>query len=434
MKTQPVRGTRDFYPEQMAVRNWLTDIWRAVSLRHGFAEYDGPIFEYLDLYTAKSGQEIVEQLFHLTDRGGRQLAIRPEMTPTLARMINARAASLPRPIKWFSVSRLCRGERPQRGRLREFFQWNLDVVGTEELLADAECILASVDCLRRLGLTAQDVVVKVNDRRFVAAVLKQLGLSAEHHEAAFAALDKATRLELPALDELWTRSVGSRVPFQQIEPLLQLRTRQALRAADWPLLKQSDVARQLDELDRLFGLLDRFGVSDFCDFDARVVRGLAYYTGTVYEAFDRGESLRAILGGGRYDNLLAVLGGPALSGTGMGMGDVVILELLEQLGRLPQAGQQLDIYLVDAEPELFDDLLSLAARLRQQGVRCDFSYKRLPIGKQLAAASARGATRCVILGAETRQRRAVAVKDLATGRQKEILLEDIVRDPLQPLD
>jgi len=434
MKIQPVRGMRDFYPDQMALRNWLTDIWRNVSRRHGFEEYDSPILEYLDLYKAKSGDEIVEQLFHLTDRGGRELAVRPETTPALARMINARANALARPIKWFSISRCCRAERPQRGRTREFFQWNLDVVGTDDLLADAECVLAGVDCLRQTGLSAQDVVIKISDRRLIAAILEHLALPADRHQAAFAALDKATRLSPDALTEIWNESIGNAVPFAKVEPLLQIRTRADLQSTKWSVLNEPAVARHLDQIDRLFALLDRFGVADYCDFDARIVRSFAYYTGPVYEAFDRAESLRAILGGGRYDNLLAVLGGPRMSGTGMGMGDVVILELLSDLKRLPTIDHGVDIFLVDADPELFDRLVELAGELRRNGFACQFSYKRQSVSKQLATASARGARRCAILGQETRLQNAVTVKDLATGRQKQIPLAEFVGHPMRAIE
>jgi len=434
MKIGSYRGTRDFYPEEMAVRNWLVDVWRRVSLRHGFVEYDGPTLEMLELYTAKSGQEIVDQLFNLTDRGGRALALRPEMTPTLARMVNARAGSLPRPIKWFCVPRCYRAERPQRGRLREFFQWNLDVVGTDDVLGDVECILASIDCLRELGLTAEDVVVKISDRRLVGGIFELLGLPGDKYEAAFAAVDKATRLPPEALAELWADSVGSAVPFADLEPLLAIQSRDALRQSDWSVLSAPAVANHVKEVDRLFELLASCGVGDYCDFDARIVRGFAYYTGPVYEAFDRRQSLRAVLGGGRYDNLLSVLGGPKMSGTGMGMGDVVILEVLNELGRVPRLDRTIDLFLVDADRELFDQVLQTASQLRQKGLACEFSYKRQAVGKQLSAAAGMGAKRCVIFGDETRSGGAVTVKDLATQKQKQIALSDFMRDPMQPVD
>ena len=190
MKIPSVKGTRDFYPPQMAVRNWLIDGWKAVSVRNGFEEYDGPIFEYLKMFQIKSGDEITEQLFNLTDRGGRELAIRPEITPTLARMVNQQINSLPRPIKWFSVPRLCRAERPQKGRLREFFQWNIDIIGVDDVLADAEVIFTTIDYLRQLGLTAKDIKVKISSRRLLAAVLKNIGIAERQLDSLYSLLDK----------------------------------------------------------------------------------------------------------------------------------------------------------------------------------------------------------------------------------------------------
>ncbi|MDY6914205.1 MAG: ATP phosphoribosyltransferase regulatory subunit [Planctomycetota bacterium] len=184
MEFQAVKGTRDFYPEQMRLRNWIIETWRKVSVRNGFAEYDAPIFEYLDLFTIKSGQEIAEQLFSFTDRGGRNLAIRPEITPSLARMVNAKINSLPRPIKWFSVPRLCRAENPQRGRLREFFQWNIDIIGSDDVLADAECIFVCVDFLREAGLTPDDVQVRFGSRPLLTEILRSLGLPDKNLAAA----------------------------------------------------------------------------------------------------------------------------------------------------------------------------------------------------------------------------------------------------------
>ena len=218
-KIAPVKGTRDFYPEAMAVRNWIVEGWRGASRRNGFVEYDGPIFEHLQLYTAKSGDEIVEQLFSLTDRGGRDLAIRPEITPTLARMVNQKINALARPIKWFSVPRLCRAERPQKGRLREFFQWNVDVVGEDAVLADAECIYTAIDFLRSVGLGPGDVVVRYSSRALLAAILRAMGFGAEQLDTVYVLLDK--RAKLP--DEAFHAMAVERVPdAAQRDKLMQV--------------------------------------------------------------------------------------------------------------------------------------------------------------------------------------------------------------------
>jgi len=410
MDFQGVKGTRDFYPDVMRVRNYVVDAWRRVSLRNGFEEYDSPIFEYLDLFTIKSGQEIAEQLFHFTDRGGRHLAIRPEITPALARMVNARIGSLPRPIKWFSVPRLCRAEQPQRGRLREFFQWNIDVIGSDSVLADAECIFAAVDFLREVHLTADDVVVRIGSRPLTILALGAAGVPTDRTEAALAVLDKRPKLSDGDFRKFAAENglTGGQVDF-----LCRFQDCAEVGEARELLAGQEGVAEQIDSLAELMAALGSLGAAEYCTLDLRIVRGLAYYTGVVYEIFDRGESLlRAVAGGGRYDNLLEVLGGPKLGATGFGMGDVVLGILLEEKGRLPELARRLDFFVVDADEGSFDRALAVAGALRAAGFSADFSYRRQPIGKQLKAANRCGAARAAIVRGDT-----VAVKDLATGEQ-----------------
>jgi len=429
MKIQRVRGTRDLYPADAAVRNWLTDAWRRVSVRNGFAEYEGPLLEPLDLYRAKSGDELVGQLFTIESRAGEELGLRPEMTPTLARMVNARVQSLPRPIKWFSVGPFYRAERPQRGRLREFLQWNVDVIGSDELLADAECIFVAVDLLREVGLTAEDVIVWINDRRLLGSIFEALGIPAERHAGACAVVDRAEKLERSELTKAWDKAVGGSVPFARFEPLLSIDTLSGLRSCDEPVVRCGPVVERLEALDALFMLLQDFGITEFCDFNMKVVRGLAYYTGCVFEAFDRAGQLRSLLGGGRYDNLLKVLGGPQLAGVGFGMGDAVLYELLGELGRLPCTDPRLDVFVVVADERARSTAIQLTAALRGRGVSADLCYRKQGVGKQFKAADIRGAARCVIVGAETRERETVGVKDMASGEQVEMALATFLADP-----
>jgi len=430
MKFQAVRGTRDFYPDEMAVLNWIRDGWRRVSLRHGFVEYDGPILEHLELYTAKSGQEIVEQLFHLTDRAGRALAIRPEITPTLARMVGARAQSLGRPIKWFSVPRLCRAERPQRGRLREFFQWNIDVIGVDDPIADAECIFVAVDYLRQAGLSADQIVVRISDRRLVGGLLAGAGLDASQHEAAFALLDKADRIESARLQAMWDEQFGRVMPFAALAKLLQVRSLSEFAAAAQDAGVQPEAFEPAQEaLHALWGHLERFQITDYCEFDLRVVRGLAYYTAVVFEIHDRAGRFRAIAGGGRYDDLLQTLGGPAIPAVGFGMGDVVLSELLRDLGKLQRVPQEIDVFVADAEPELFAEVLAITATLRKSGLAAEFAYKRQGLSKQLRTASQRRARFCLIVGREYRQDRKVVLKEMASGQQREVDLASLLAEP-----
>ena len=425
MKFQAVKGMRDFYPEQMRLRNYVFDAWRRVSLRNGFEEYDAPILEHLDLLTIKSGQEIAEQLFSLTDRGGRSLAIRPEITPSLARMVNAKINSLARPIKWFSVPRLCRAENPQKGRLREFFQWNVDVIGTDDVLADAECIFVLVDFLREIGLTPRDVQVRIGSRALAAAKLRERGVSEDQLPEVFALLDKRAKLSDEQFDKL-CKGVGTPAELVRVMNEFEAEAKAASQQR-WDALLSAGQT-ETESLRRLFESLESFGAADYCLYDPRIVRGLAYYTGIVYEAFDAGQSMRAIAGGGRYDNLLAVLGGPPLGATGFGMGDVVLGILLEEKGKLPALSGSLEYFVIDdqgASPEQVLKVLEVVGALRRAGRSADFSYARRPTGKQLKDADKRGARKAVLV----RQDGTVGIKDLATGNQSEMPLDQFLKNP-----
>ncbi|MBN2211190.1 MAG: histidine--tRNA ligase [Sedimentisphaerales bacterium] len=422
-KVPPVKGTRDFYPPEMAVRNFILDGWKRISLRNGFAEYDGPIFEHLQLFTQKSGEGIVSELFSLTDRGGRDLAIRPEMTPTLARMVNQQINSLPRPIKWFSLPRCCRAERPQRGRLREFFQWNIDIIGEDSVLADAECIFTAVDYLQSVGLTPNDVVVKISSRAILAGILKAQDFSPKSTAIAYSLLDKRPKLK----DDTFKAIVQEQLPQKSLqEALFRLDNVESLQQLS-AICKDEDTANHVSELGDVFKYLNFMGVADYCEFDIKIVRGLAYYTGPVFEIFDKGDQLRAVGAGGRYDNLLAGLGGPQVSGTGFGMGDVVLGILLEEKGLLKTSQSSPDFYVIITGEELRDQSLQLVSELRRRDFAVTFSYKTAALGKQLKFASAANARYAVILGEETLRDGSVSVKNLATGRQTTLSPDDLLK-------
>ncbi len=406
---------RDFYPEDMRLQNWLFDHWRAASRAFGFAEYEGPIFEFLDLYTLKSGEEIVAQLFNFEDRGGRRFAIRPEMTPTLARMIAARANALPRPIKWFSIPRMCRAEKPQRGRLREFFQWNVDVLGTEDPLADAEVIAVAVDFLRRVGLSDTDVVVRLSSRPLAAGLLRGVGVGDDGVSKAFELLDRRDRVPPDKFAAMWGEAFPSGPRIEAVTELLAPRSFEETCALAERSEGGGEVAAPLRGLRES---LDRLGAWGFCQLDLTTVRGLAYYTGVVFEVHARRAQLRALLGGGRYDNLVGMLGGPKVPGVGFGMGDAPMIEMLREAGKLPELGESLDAFVIDAEESLFSDALRLVGGLREAGLSVDFSYRRQALGKQLRAAAARNARYAIIVGQEFRERGEVAVKELASGEQR----------------
>jgi len=416
MKIQSPPGMRDFYPEDMRVQNWLFDAWRRTSRAFGFSEYEGPIFEYLDLYTLKSGEGIVSELFTFQDRGQRNFAIRPEMTPTLARMVAARANALPRPIKWFSIPRMCRAERPQRGRLREFYQWNVDILGIDDPLADAEVIAVAAAFFADVGLTPADVVIRVSSRPMATAALKRLNVPDDGVETAFQLIDRAERMPEPEFRDQWSRQFPQAASGEQILRILaQQRLEECLELA-----RDAGSAGKLaaDQITELWEHLRELDVADFCAFDLRVVRGLAYYTGVVFEAHPRQGGLRALLGGGRYDDLTGLLDGPRVPGVGFGMGDAPVLDFLRQAGRLPKPAETIDVFLIDADAKLRPELLKLATRLRRQGLAVDFSYRRQPVAKQFKQAAARGARYALVVGDELATRGELTAKNLATGEQR----------------
>jgi histidyl-tRNA synthetase len=418
MKIPPVKGTRDFYPQDMAVRNFIVDGWKKVSLRNGFEEYDGPIFEYLKMFQIKSGDEIVEQLFSLRDRGGRDLALRPEMTPTLARMVNQRINALPKPIKWFSVPRLFRAERPQKGRLREFFQWNIDIIGVDQTLADAEIIFTTVDYLREVGLTPGDVRVRISSRKLLAAVLKNYGIPSDKLDALYVVLDKKAKLPAETFEQMLAEQVPDRDTLDKILAFMSVDTMPALE----DLIKaDSDEFVAYQQMKTVLATLEAMGMGDFCVYDPSIVRGLAYYTGIVFEVHEAAGELRAICGGGRYDNLLRDFGGPAISATGMGMGDCVLEILLREKGLLGESISQkdLDYFVTFVGNYGGSTVYRIVAELRSKGFSAAFTYKpKAGLSKQFKEASAQNARKCIIVGQEYIGKKQLAIKDMATGEQE----------------
>jgi histidyl-tRNA synthetase len=417
MQAQALPGFRDFYPGEFALRRHIFEAWRRVAVRYGFEEYDGPPLESLDLYTAKSGAEIVGQLYTFTDRGGREVALRPEMTPTLARMVAARANGLKKPIRWFSIPQLFRYERQQRGRLREHFQLNCDLIGEPGPLGDAEIIALAIDTMRELGLTERDVRVRLSDRRLLGVLLGEAGLEPGHQGGAFQLLDKAGRGEYAGARAALLEAGAAPDAVARLERVKDLRSWADLEA-QFPLAAQAG-----EPLHAVFGAIERMGLGAWLDLDLTIVRGLAYYTGTVFELFDAGFSLRAICGGGRYDTLLAALGGVDLPALGFGMGDVVLAELLRERRLVPSFEERLDVFLAaatgDDVPYVLS-VLSLAHALRDGGWRVEYPLTHGALGRQLKLADARKARFAVVIGPDDRARGEVMIKELGSGRQQAV--------------
>ncbi len=418
-------GFRDFYPEDFAVRAYITSVWREVARRYGFEEYDGPPLEPLELYVEKSGEEIVHQLYNFEDKGGREVALRPEMTPTLARMVGARAGGLRKPVRWFSIPQLFRYERTQRGRLREHFQWNVDIVGEDDILADAEVLAVALDALRRFGLTADDVVARVNDRRLLERLLLHAGVPGDQLPAAYAVIDKLGREEEERTRQKLHEEVG--LAAASVDAVFEIfghgTFEELARAYDGV----DGVAEELDRLGQYFSHLNDMGIGDFVVLDPTIVRGLAYYTGTVFEVFDRAGEFRAICGGGRYDRLLSAVSEADLPALGFGMGDVVLTEILSDRGLLPDTRARLDYYIVaigEAERPL---MLEIAHKLRDAGHAVAYTLRTVGVGRQFKDANARGAENVIVLGPDEVAEGVAVVRRMGTGEESRVPLDELTR-------
>jgi len=423
MQTKALPGFREFYPADLALRTHIVRTWRTVATRYGFEEYDGPPLEPLELYTAKSGDEIVGQLYNFTDKGGRDVALRPEMTPTLARMVAARANGLKKPIRWFAIPQLFRYERQQRGRLREHFQLNCDLIGEPGPLGDAEIIALAIDVMRAFGLGPADVRVRLSDRRVLSALLLGAGVTEAQLPAAYQAVDKIERADRAALD---AQLSATGVAGDAIERVFEVAALRGMPAVEAALAHVPGGEAAGGSLRRVVDALGAMGLGAFVEVDLSIVRGLAYYTGTVFELFDAGRTLRAICGGGRYDGLLAALGGVDLPALGFGMGDVVLAELLRDRGLVPTDVSSIDVFLAAITEADLPHVLALAHELRDAGLRAEYALGPQAVGRQLKLADARNARLAVVIGPDDRARGEVMVKDLAGKSQLAVGRDEVV--------
>ena len=392
-------GFRDFLPDDCAVRNYIFARWREVARRYAFVEWDGPPLEATELYKKKSGAEIVDQLFNFTDKGEREVAMRPELTPTLARVVAAHEREFKKPLKWFSIGQFFRYEKQQRGRLREHFQLNCDIIGEANLAADIELVALCIDILRAFGFTEKDFVVRISDRDFWTDFFREKDVSADRWGELLQAIDKS----------------GREAREKTAEKLGKL--------AD-PIFSILKTGGKSQKLDQLIGGLGKRGLEDYVAIDVGIVRGLAYYTGIVFEVFDRGGKFRAIAGGGRYDNLIAQMsdGTVSMPAVGFAMGDVVLGELINETAHVRQKlenaianDRNIDIYVVIAKEERRDDALGQIQQLRDHGYRVDYPLTGEKVGRQFQTAEQLGARIAVLFGDEWPQ---IKIKTMATGRQE----------------
>jgi len=411
---RPVKGTRDFYPEQMAFRQWLYGKMKDVSQRFGYQEYEGPILETLDLYAAKSGEELVkEQSYVFADRGGDQITLRPELTPTLARMVAQKQRELIKPVRWWSFGPFWRYERPQKGRTREFFQWNIDLIGVDSATADAELVAVLAEFFRAVGLTPRQVGIKVNNRKLMEAQIQALGIARDKVEGVYRLIDKLDKLT----PENWAAYARESIGLG--DALIE-----RLRG----VLGNRELWKQSRELTAFFSSIGDLGVSDFVEFDPSIIRGLAYYTGVVFEAWDRVGEFRAILGGGRYDNLLEAVGGQPLGAVGFAMGDVVIGLILEQFGLKPDLRPSPTRALVTVfSPDLLSASARVAAQLRAAGVNTELYPEAARLDRQLKYANAFAIPFVVIVGPDEAASGRATVKNLATGEQTTVSQNEVTR-------
>ncbi|MCS5546887.1 MAG: histidine--tRNA ligase [SAR324 cluster bacterium] len=415
---QPVKGTRDFFPDEMRLRNWLFEVWRNVSEQAGFEEYDTCVLEHEELYVRKTGDEISKQLYSFEDKGGRRLSLRPEMTPSLARLVLQQEKSLSFPIKWFSMPQCFRYERMTKGRRREHFQWNADIIGQHEVVAEAEILMLLISACESMGLSTNDFRVFINDRRILNAILSQINVPQVLHSEVMVIMDKRDKIPpealLKMLEEMrmTTKQVGQLNEYLSKSDLEELREN----------LKNTE---GIEELQHLMKLMETAGYKNYLQFDISIVRGLSYYTGAVFEVNSPEKQHRAICGGGRYDSLLSTYGGETVPAVGFGFGDVVVLDVLKELERFPELPRKLDYTIIPFANEQIGTALKIAAELRLQGstVDCNFSMKKMK--KMMQQAHESGAAKAILLFPDELSDDKVVIRDMQLHEQKPVRLTDL---------
>ena len=415
---QPVKGTRDFFPDEMRLRNWLFEVWRNVSEQAGFEEYDSCVLEHEELYVRKTGDEISKQLYSFEDKGGRRLSLRPEMTPSLARLVLQQEKSLSFPIKWFSMPQCFRYERMTKGRRREHFQWNADIIGQHEVVAEAEILMLLISACESMGLSTNDFRVFINDRRILNAILSQINVPQVLHSEVMVIMDKRDKISPEALSKMLeamrmtTKQVGQLNEYLSKSDLEELREN----------LKNTE---GIEELQHLMKLMETAGYKNYLQFDISIVRGLSYYTGAVFEVNSPEKQHRAICGGGRYDSLLSTYGGETVPAVGFGFGDVVVLDVLKELERFPELPRKLDYTIIPFANEQIGTALKIAAELRLQGstVDCNFSMKKMK--KMMQQAHESGAAKAILLFPDELSDDKVVIRDMQLHEQKPVRITDL---------
>ncbi len=419
IEVQGVKGTRDFYPEEMRLRNWLFDMWRGTAQQFGFEEYDACILEHAELYTRKAGDEITEQIYAFQDKAGRHLSLRPEMTPSLARMVLQQQRALSYPLKWFSIPQCFRYERMMRGRRREHFQWNADVVGESSVTAEAEILSLLLMGCQNLGLTSQDIRLFLNDRQILNEILTFLDVPEILHDKVMIVMDKRDKISQDAFAELLQKEQLTHSQIHGLNGFLAITTINELA-------EKLAGSRALQSLITVMQMLTQAGFGEYLKFDISIVRGLSYYTGVIFEVKDIHKAHRSICGGGRYDSLLSTYGGDTIPAVGFGFGDIAILDMLSDLKRLPVLSRNVDYMVIPFSAEEEGMALNISNRLRRQGkrVECDYSLKK--VKRILQRADTMNVSKAVLLFPEELAHGEVVLRDLKTRQQKNISIEDLL--------
>jgi len=416
MKIQSLKGFRDFYPEEMAARREVLNKIFSTVRRYGFREVDTPSVESMELFKVKSGEEIVQQTFSFKDKGDREITLIPELTPTVARMVVDREKALKRPIKWFSMPKMWRYEEPQSGRLREFYQLNVDIYGVPGPDADAEVLAAGIDLMLDLGLEGE-FIFKISDRRFMQGALEGLGVT--NVPPVFAAIDKRGKISPEEFKQLLATAGLDDFQMGKLIAILDAKgpLAEALPKVKALLARNDTVIAGVSNLEKLAELMTMYNMVQYCEFDPAIIRGLAYYTGTVFECFDVRGELRAVFGGGRYDKIVGLFGGEDMPAVGFGMGDAVLEILMRRAGVWPQEAIMTDYYILTTKPEYTETRTFLAQALRQKGLIVEVDLQGRNFGNQMKYANSIGAKYVLILGEKEMSEGKVTVKDMKSGEQ-----------------
>lgn len=419
MRIQSLKGTRDFYPEEKRVQNYIFNTWKEVAEKYGYSEIDGPILEPVELF-AKSGEEVPEQMYILTDKSDRRLAIRPELTPTIARMVAQKQKEMQKPIKWYAISRCWRYEAPQQGRAREFFQFNIDVLGTDNMIADAEIIMTAIRIMRTFKLTKKDFFVRISNRKLLQSLLLSLEIKKEKFQDIYRLIDKIDKMNKNDF-KLALKDKG--LSSKQVDDTLKILSIKELKEIEkYELDKNGEEG--LKELKELFSYLKTYKADGFCRLDLSIMRGFDYYTSTVFEVFDAEKEFRAIAGGGRYDNLVDMFEGEKCAGVGYGMGDVVLELFLRKKKKIPALFKELDYYVAPVNEKVRKEAIKIAENLRESyNVETDLTGRSLR--SQLDYANSIKAKNVVIVGEKDLKDKQVTLKDMKSGKERKVKLNEI---------